>query len=104
MTKKMSRKERTIIACEFLKEKWSADALVDTIYPLISDDDIDGYIRELVELGYKFFEKIDKVARKYEMPRDHARMVVTSPAVEHFAEAMLKVAEEDEGESEGGLN
>lgn len=104
MTKKMSRKKRTIIACEFLKEKWSADALVDTIYPLISDDDIDGYIRELVELGYKFFEKIDNVARKYEMPAGHARMTVVAPAVNDFANMMLKIAKEDRDESEGGLN
>ena len=104
MTKKMSRKERAVIACEFLEEKWSTDALIDTMYQLISKDAIGWYIKEVFELSYEFFKKIDSVARKYGMPRAHARMIATAPVVQDFAEAMLKVAEEDRDESEGRLS
>ena len=106
MTKKMSRKERTIIACEFLKEKWSADALVDyiTIKSGLSDDDSDKYIAELVALGREMFKKMDAIASEYDMPAGHARMTVVAPAVNDFANMMLKIAKEDRDESEGRLN
>lgn len=106
MTKKMSMKERTVIACEYLKEKWSADVLIDyiTIKSGLSDDDSVKYIAELVALGREMFEKIDAIASEYDMPAGHARMTVVAPAVNEFASMMLKIAEEDRGESEGRLN
>lgn len=106
MTKKMSRKKRTVIACEFLKEKWSVDALVDyiTIKSGLSDDDSEKYIAELVALGREMFKKMDSIAHKYEMPTEHARMVVTAPAVNDFANMMLEIAKGDRDESEGRLN
>lgn len=106
MTKKMSKKERTIIACEFLKEKWSADVLVDYITTKsgLSDDDSGKYVAELVALGREMFKKMDAIARKYEMPAGHARMTVVAPAVNDFANMMLKIAEEDGGGEEGRLN
>ena len=106
MTKKMSRKERTIIACEFLKEKWSADALVDYITTKsgLSDDDSVQYVSELAALGREMFKKMDAIASEYDMPAGHARMTVVAPAVNDFANMMLKIAEADRGGEEGRLN
>lgn len=106
MTKKMSRKERTIIACEFLKEKWSADALAYyiTTESGLSDDDSEKYVAKLVALGREMFKKIDAIASEYDMPAEHARMTVVSPAVNDFANMMLKIAKEDGGEDERRLN
>ena len=106
MTKKMSRRERTIIACEFLKEKWSTDALVDyiAIKSGLSDDDSVKYVAELVALGREMYKKIDAIASEYDMPIGHARMTVVAPAVNDFANMMLKIAKEDRGEEERRLS
>lgn len=102
MTKKMSRKERTIIACEYLKEKWSTDVLVDyiAIESGLSDDDSAKYVAELVALGREMLKKIDAIASEYDMPAGHARMTVVAPVVNNFANMMLKIANEDGGEEE----
>lgn len=106
MTKKMSRKERTIIACEFLKEKWDADVLADYITTKsgLSGDDPEKYVAELVALEREMFKKMDAIASKYDMPAEHAHMTVVAPAVLRFADMMLMLAEEDGGEEERRFN